>query len=137
MRALARGEQFLAAEDLILDPDAQKRFLADGRDDRQGIVVNRGADELRRDIEDGDAKAVGLELAIGETLFAQELRAGDFEPREIVGMIDDAHHVGLGVADRDLRARLDHASAAVSNSASADCFQWVRLAHSRPADPSC
>jgi len=32
-------------------------------------------------------------------VFFEQLRAANFEPRKIVGMVDDAHHVGFRIAD--------------------------------------
>ena len=111
MRTVPGREQFLAAENLVFETDAQERLFAHGDDDGQVVIVDGGTDEFRRDLEYWDAVAVGLELAVGETLLAEQLRARDLEPRQVVGVIDDAHHVGLGVADRNRGARLDHASA--------------------------
>src|SRR6185312_17140857 len=53
---------------------------------------------------------------------------------QVAAVVDDAHHVGLGVADRNLRRVADHS--AFLKRTSADCFQQVRMAQSRPEAPS-
>lgn len=66
MGALAGGQKFVAAENFVIDPDAQERFFANGGDDREGVVVERGTAIFGGDFEDGKAIASGLELTVGK-----------------------------------------------------------------------
>ena len=108
MSGLPSREPLLAAENFVLDPDSQQRLLTDGSENRQRIVVKRRPQIFRCDFQHRDPVAVGLQLTVGEALFAQQLRSGDLEPRQIIGVVDDAHHVGLRVTDGDAGAGLDH-----------------------------
>jgi len=108
MAALAGCEQFVSPTHLVFQPDTQHWLFANGRDDYQHVVVNRRANKFRGHIQNWDTIAISLQLPIREALLTKQLCPGDFEPRKIVRMIDDAHHVGLRIADRNARTSLDH-----------------------------
>ena len=55
-------------------------------------------------LDDRQADARRLHVAIAAPDRAQQLAAADFEPHEVVGVIDHAHLVGFGVAHPDVDA---------------------------------
>jgi len=90
MRAVPGREEFLAAEHLILEANAQQRLFLHRGDDRERGVVERGPDEFRRDFQHGNAVAVGFELAATMQLvpswhdsLALWQRATEVQPRAI------------------------------------------------------
>ena len=104
----AGGEEFLAATDLVFEGETQAGALAHGGEDRDDVVVNGGAAIPHVDLDDGEAEAGGLEVAVGQALLAEEGGAADLEPGQVITVIDDAHHVGFGVANGDFGAGLQH-----------------------------
>ena len=110
MEGVAGDELLAAGEDLVVDAQAHGGCLLHAGDDGDDVVVERGAVIACLDFEDGESVAFVLERAVGDAVRTEELGAADFEPGEVVGMIDDAHHVGFGVAYAEFGAAFDHAA---------------------------
>jgi len=65
------------------------------------VIAGRGA-IAAGDFDHRENAAVLLfQLAVREAEGAEQFDAADFEPDEVVGIVDDAHLVGLCVADSD------------------------------------
>src|SRR5262249_40090830 len=60
-----------------------------------------GAPILAIDARHGNQNSFFLHLAVGNARLPAEFRSADFEPDEVIRMIDEAHPVGLGVTDAD------------------------------------
>ena len=69
--------------------------------DLEHVVVVDGAQIPRAGVDHGQAQALRLQLAIGHPALAQEVRAADLEPGEVLGVVGDAHLVRLRVAHAD------------------------------------
>ncbi len=88
------------------------KFYPDRRDqsafraDFQLIIVARGMMVLAVRLDHREADAFVLELAVAPSRMAQQVRPPDFEPDEVVGVIDDRHLIGFRVAYADSRDRL-------------------------------
>ncbi len=84
--------------------EAQNR-TADAGDacaDDELVVVARGRLVARRGFDDGDHAAfLLLHGFVVEAHGADEFDAADFKPDEVVGVVDDAHLVGFGIAHAD------------------------------------
>ncbi len=102
------GEELVVAGELVGDLDLEKGFFGDAGANGYGVVVLGGAFVLHADVEDGEHEAAGFDLLVGEAVFAEELGAADFQPRQVVGVIDDAHHVSFGVTYLDRGDAFDH-----------------------------
>jgi len=77
------------------------RFLEPGFDD-DFVVVLGGREVTAIGFGDDHENAVLLfHVAVGEALSPAPLGAGDFHPDEVVGVIDDAHLIGFGVANTE------------------------------------
>src|SRR5207249_4691060 len=71
---------------------------------------SRGGAVADVDFGDGEVDALLLELLVGQPRLAHQLGAGAVEPHEVVGVVDHAHLVGLGIIDAQ-GYRADHAGA--------------------------
>ena len=49
--------------------------------------------------DDRQQETLGLEFAIGQPGLLEQGGAADLKPRQVTAMIDNAHHVGFGIAD--------------------------------------
>src|SRR5207244_4647827 len=73
-------------------------------------VVAAGGAVANADFGNGEVHALLLQLLVGQSRLAHQLRACAVEPDQIVGMIDHAHLIGFGIIDPQ-RYRADHAGA--------------------------
>src|SRR6266566_1060595 len=111
-RGLARGEQVVRPRplDRVAEGDAPGRELAHPAADPHQVVVAGGGAVADVDLGDGKVDALLLELLVSEPRLAHQLGAGAVEPDEVVGVVDHAHLVGLGIIDAQ-SYRADHAGA--------------------------
>src|SRR6266513_81014 len=111
-RGLARGEQVVrpCPLDRVAEGDAPGRELAHPAANPHQVVVAGGGAVADVDFGDGEVDALLLELLVGQPRLAHQLGAGAIEPDQIVGVVDHAHLVGLGIVDAQ-GYRADHAGA--------------------------
>src|SRR6266704_1713851 len=111
-RGLARGEQVVrpCPLDRVAEGDAPGRELAHPAANPHQVVVAGGGAVADVDFGDGEVDALLLELLVGQPRLAHQLGAGAVEPDEVVGVVDHAHLVGLGIIDAQ-GYRADHAGA--------------------------
>src|SRR5207249_2374655 len=96
--------------DRVAEGDAPGRELAHPAADPHQVVVAGGGAVADVDFGDGEVDALLLELLVGKPRLAHQLGAGAVEPDEVVGVVDHAHLVGLGIIDAE-GYRADHAGA--------------------------
>ncbi len=101
------GQQPLAAVDLVGEADAAALQLVDPGGDPDGIAV-AGAPAVGQ-LGAGDHQQVAVALDLGVVAAAAGAQGGArlLEPDQVVGVMDDAHLVGLGVADLEVDALAD------------------------------
>src|SRR5438876_1879669 len=111
-RCLARGEQLARPRplDRVAQRHASGRELAHPATDLYQVVVPGGGPVTHADFGDGEEDALLLELFVGQPRLAHQLGAGAIEPDQVVGVVDHAHLVGLGIVDAQ-GYRADHAGA--------------------------
>src|SRR4029079_5831762 len=105
MHGGARGERRGVGHPhhLVGELDANRRqHRAPGSHFDVVVVLRRFAIRAVR-FDPRQREAVDFHLAIVPARFAQQVGTPDFEPDEVVGVIDDAHLVGFGVAHADSR----------------------------------
>ena len=73
--------------------------VRDGEVDVEQVVVLRRPQILHRRLVDGQHDAARLDLAVGNAQRADPLVARALEEAEVVGVIDDAHLIGVAVED--------------------------------------
>ncbi|PYP57688.1 MAG: hypothetical protein DMD44_09630 [Gemmatimonadetes bacterium] len=103
---IARGRTI----DGIAEGDASRLHLADPAAHPDQIVVARRRAEADIDLGHREVHALLLQLFVGDPGLAHQLGAGAIEPDQVVGVVDHAHLIGLGVVDAE-RYRADHAGA--------------------------
>ena len=81
--------------------DLDVRHPRDRSLERQQVVIERGAFELAAGLDDDQEVARILDLAIAEPALAKQLGAAHLEVDEVAGVMEQAHPVGLGIADAD------------------------------------
>src|SRR5256886_10487294 len=111
-RGLARGEQVVRPRplDRVAEGDAPGRELAHPAADPHQVVVAGGGAVADVDLGDGEVDTLLLELLVGQPRLAHQFGAGAVEPDEVVGVVDHAHLVRLGIIDAQ-GYRADHAEA--------------------------
>ena len=87
--------------DHIAELDPPGRDVPDPAADPDRIVEAGRLPVADGHLAHGEPEAGGLELAIARPALPQVLGAGDVEPDQIPGVVDDAHLVGLGVVHPD------------------------------------
>ena len=108
MQGATSGKQFRASPDLIGRLDASDGKVGDGDGDLQAIVEMGRTQELGRALKDGQEIATLLQFAIREANLVEQGNTGGFEPNKVVCMVDDAHFVGLGVANPNFSRSCKH-----------------------------
>ncbi len=101
---VAGGEEFLVvlAEDFVAEFEGASFGFEDAGADGEEFIVAGGMVIAAVDVSDDDVGVVlKLHLLVVEAEGAHEFNATDFKPDEVVGVIDDAHLIGFGVADAD------------------------------------
>src|SRR6185295_7704731 len=83
---------------LVLEAHPRPADVGEARTDLEHVVVERRAQVARLDLDDGEAEALGLQLAIRAAAPAQEVGPSHLEPGQILAVPGDAHLVGLRVA---------------------------------------
>ena len=99
------------------------------------IVVPRRLAIVAVRLDDRQHEPVGLHRSITPAGVAQQVRACDLEPHEVVGVVDDTHLVGFRVAHAQPRrgSGSDHLAAA----ASPPCAAAFRARGRRSRDRAC
>lgn len=103
MTGVAGGEHLSTTQQGVLEAEGSLAQLRQARTERQLVVEAGGALVEGANFYDHEAIALFFELLIGEAGGAEPLDATDLEVGEVVGIVDDALSVGLGVADAELR----------------------------------
>src|SRR2546422_4527904 len=100
-RCLARGEQLARPRplDRVAERHASGRELAHPATDLYQVVVPGGGPVTHADFGDGEVHALLLELFVGQPRLAHQLGARAVDPDQVVGVVDHAHLVGLGIVD--------------------------------------
>src|SRR5450631_2269553 len=90
------------AEEFVGEADRAIAGFGDTGADAEALVVARGVEIAAVSVDYDDVAIVGgFHGFVFDAEGAHELDAADFEPDEIVGVVDDAHLVGFGVAHAD------------------------------------
>ena len=97
VHAVGGGEKFIAALDLVVHAYADERLFQHTCDDGDYVIVVGRPLVLDVDFEDGEKEALGFDFLVGKSFLAEQLGTADLHPREVVAMIDNAHHVGFGI----------------------------------------
>ena len=104
VNGVAGGEEFLVglAEDFVAEFEGAGFGFEDAGADGEEFVVASGMVVAAVDVGDDHVGVVlGFQLLVVEAEGAHEFNAADFKPDEEVGVVDDAHLIGFGVADAD------------------------------------
>ena len=114
----ASGEQVLAAAYLVLEFDHTAVGASDGGVDGDFFVVAGRSEVAALGAGDGEVEAgFEFQVAVDDAGGAAIFGAADFHPNEIVGVIDEAHLVGFGVAHAEARFVSGHAGAIIARRA--------------------
>ncbi len=101
---VAGGEEFLVGltEDFVAELEGAGLGFEDARADGEEFVVARGMVVAAVDVGNDDVGIVlEFHLFVVEAESTHEFDAADFEPDEEVGVVDNTHLIGFGVADAD------------------------------------
>ena len=101
---VARGEEFLVGltEDFVAELEGARLGFEDARANGEEFVVAGGMVVAAMDVGDDDVGVVlEFHLFVVEAEGAHEFDAADFKPDEEVGVVDNTHLIGFGVADAD------------------------------------
>ena len=88
-------------DDLVLVVDLDSTAAGDFDADFDEVVVEDGSAVAGVELDDHEEGTGGFHLGVGDARAAEELGASAFEPREIGGVMCDAHGIALAVADAD------------------------------------
>jgi hypothetical protein len=98
--SFAEEQVVFGSVDSVAEAENGAARLRDVGADDQFVVVAGGRLVACDGLYNGDAAAFFLLHGfVGEAELAHVFDAADFKPDQIVGMVDDAHLVGFGVAD--------------------------------------
>jgi len=100
----ANGEEFLVglAKEFVGEFEGAALGFFDAGADGEEVVVAGGMVIAAMGVGDDDeGVVVEFHAFVVEAEGAHEFDAADFEPDEVVGMVDDAHLIGFGVTDAD------------------------------------
>ena len=101
---VAGGEEFVVglAQDFVAELEGAGLGFEDAGADGEEFVVTSGMVVAAVDVGDDDVGVVlEFHLFVVEAEGAHEFDAADFEPDEEVGVVNNAHLIGFGVADAD------------------------------------
>jgi len=101
---VAGGEEFVVglAEDFVAELQGAGLGFEDACADGEEFVVARGMMVAAVDVRDDHVGVVfDLHALVVEAEGAHEFDAADFEPDEEIGVVDNSHLIGFGVADAD------------------------------------
>lgn len=102
MPRLAFGHKRLVfgSQDLIVKGDESPPMLADTRPDNHLIIVSYCADvSAARLCNYKEDPLLALEIPISEPALAQEFRASDFKPDQVIRVVNDSHLVAFGISN--------------------------------------
>src|SRR5439155_16163992 len=105
---MAGHERLVAADDLIIEADADGSQQRRARPDFELIVVPGRTPVVAVRLDHRKLHALVFHGAITVASVAEPVRAANLEPYEVVRVIHDAHAVGLGIAHADVRAADTH-----------------------------
>src|SRR5688572_3609047 len=99
MDSVARRRDRLVARahHVIVEPDAHWGQQGRPRPDLDLLVVPRRLPVLAMRLDHRQRDAVVFHIAIAPSRFAEPLGAADFEPHQVVCVVDDPHAVSVGV----------------------------------------
>jgi hypothetical protein len=100
---VAGDEHLPVAHDRVFEAQGDLAHLRELGAERELVVEVGGLAVADERLHDDDAVALPLELPVGEAGGAEPLDATDLEVGEVVGVVDNALGIGLGVADAELR----------------------------------
>ncbi len=92
-------EQDVILENLAFDGEPKSVEFSELRGDRDQVVVLGGAVVGRFCLDDGEHQSIVLQLLVCRSQFSDEFVSRSFEEDEVVGVVNDAHLVCIGVGD--------------------------------------
>src|SRR5208282_1321602 len=101
MRSLAFGQQLACsrASQFVSEADHSRPNMLQIRAHDDLVIIVHGSLVAAAGIDHGDEAVVfPLHIFIAETELAKEFDSSHFKPDEMIGVIDDAHLVGFGIA---------------------------------------
>jgi hypothetical protein len=98
----------LLAVDLVLEVDARAIGHCCSCGYLQQVVVVGGFDVLAMSVNNGEKQRLAFELSVAHAFLSQVIGSTDLEPREVVGIVDHSHLVGLAVSNAELAGRFGH-----------------------------
>src|SRR6266404_179421 len=104
MRGLAFGQHLgrLRAAQFVSESDHFLPHLFQIRAHNDLVIIVYGSPVAAAGIDySNEAVVFELHIFIAEAKLAKEFHASDFKPDEMIGVIDDPHLVGFGIADAD------------------------------------
>ena len=104
VRGLTFGQQLarLRPSQFVSEADRSRPDMFQARAHDDFVIIVHGSLVAAAGIDDRDEAAVfALHIFIAEAELAQKFRPAHFKPDEMIGVIDDAHLIGLGVAHAD------------------------------------
>ena len=81
---------------------AAPRFLNPGSN-RDQVTVAGGGQVAGLYFDDGQVMALGFHVSIASALLVHVFTSPHLEPDDVVGVVDDAHSIGLGIANPQCR----------------------------------
>src|SRR5208337_1390820 len=104
VRGFAFGQQLavLSPSQFVSEADHFLPDMLQVRAHNDFVIIMHGSLVAALGIDYGDEAAVfTLHIFVAEAELAQEFYPSHLKPDEVIGVIDDAHLVGLGIADAD------------------------------------
>mgnify|MGYP007050171248 CR=1 FL=1 len=92
-------EQDALLKDFALDGEPKSVEFGELCGDRDQVVVLGGAVVGRFCLDDGEHQSIVLQLLVCRSQFSDEFVSRSFEEDEVVGVVNDAHLVGVCVGD--------------------------------------
>lgn len=98
---MALGKEFVASIDVVAVDDLDVSDALDRGADSEEVIIDRGFLVFATEINDDKKESGILDVSIRDTSLTEKFRAGLLEIDEELGVVQEAHAVGLGVADAD------------------------------------
>ncbi len=105
-------EQFIAAEDVVVDGQPYAIEAPNRRDDGEQVIVAGGANHPRGVLKQRQHSTLALDRRVGHPDGAQQFGTSGLEVFEVDAVVDDPHLIGVAVADADGGFAADHAALA-------------------------
>ena len=93
------GDRSVLTGDGVIELHAGTKSRIQGSFDNEHLVVTRRGEIFAVDLGDRQHEPPGLDLPIGKPQMPEQFGAADLEPAQIIGVVDDAHGVGVTVND--------------------------------------